>query len=91
LKALRAWWQTPSFNALDLIGKNRAVIGVHLGTMGRAHPQRVRGWLEELFKLYAAGQIKPHIGATFPLGEAAQAHHFIHERKNLGKVLLIPE
>lgn len=89
LKALRAWWQTPSFNALDLIGKNRAVIGVHLGTMGQAHPERVRGWLDELFKLYSAGHIKPHIGATFPLSEAVQAHHFIHERKNLGKVLLV--
>jgi len=59
--------------------------------MGRAHPERVRGWIDELFKLYAAGHIKPHVGATFPLSEAAQAHHFIHERKNLGKVLLIPE
>jgi len=91
LKALKAWWRTPSFNALDLIGRNRAIIGVHLGTMGRAHPERVRGWLDELFTLYATGHIKPHVGATFPLSEAVQAHHFIHERKNLGKVLLIPE
>lgn len=91
LKALGAWWQTPSFNALDLISKNRAVIGVHLGTMGRAHPERVRGWLQELFKLYEAGKIKPHIGARFPLHEAPLAHHFIHDRKNLGKVLLVPK
>jgi NADPH:quinone reductase-like Zn-dependent oxidoreductase len=90
LKALMAWWSTPSFNALDLIGRNRAVIGVHLGELGRANPALVRSWLEELFRLYAAGRIKPHIGATFSLAEAAAAHHFIHDRKNIGKVLLIP-
>jgi len=90
LKALGAWWNTPSFSTMDLIGKNRAVIGVHLGTMGRANPALVRAWMLEIFKIYAAGQIKPHIGKTFPLAEAALAHHYIHDRKNIGKVLLIP-
>lgn len=91
LKALAAWWNSPSFNPLDLIDKNRAVIGVHLGTLGRAHPERVREWLLEMFRLYQVGQIKPHIGATFALGDAVEAHHYIHDRKNTGKVLLIPE
>ncbi|MFQ5777425.1 MAG: medium chain dehydrogenase/reductase family protein [Terriglobia bacterium] len=89
LKALGAWWETPSFNAMDLMGKNRAIIGVHLGTMGRAEPARVRAWMEEMFKLYQQGKIKPHIGKTFPLAEAAAAHDFIHDRKNVGKVLLL--
>lgn len=91
VRAVGAWWNTPSFNAMDLIGKNRAVIGVHLGTMGRARPDLVRAWLEELLRLYAAGKIKPHIGKTFPLAEAVAAHHYIHDRRNIGKVLLLPE
>ncbi len=91
VRAVGAWWNTPSFNAIDLIGKNRTVIGVHLGTLGRARPELVRSWTEELFRLYAAGKIKPHIGMTFPLAEAAAAHHYIHDRKNIGKVLLLPE
>lgn len=90
LRALAAWWKTPSFNPLDLIGTNRAVIGVHLGTLGRADPARVHGWTQELFRLYAEEKIKPHIGATFPLSEAVAAHHFIHDRRNIGKVLLLP-
>lgn len=90
LKAVRAWWRTPSFNAMDLIGRNRAVIGVHLGPMARENPQRVLGWLGELFQLYAEGKIKPYVGARFPLSDAADAHHFIHERRNVGKVLLLP-
>ena len=59
--------------------------------MGRARPELVRSWTEELFRLYAAGKIKPHIGMTFPLAEAAAAHHYIHDRKNIGKVLLLPD
>lgn len=91
LKAVAAWWNTPSFNPLDMMRKNRAVIGVHLGEMGRARPALVRSWLEEMFQLYAAGTIKPHVGKTFPLAEAAQAHRYIHDRQNIGKVLLLPQ
>jgi NADPH:quinone reductase-like Zn-dependent oxidoreductase len=32
--------------------------------------------------------IKPVIAATFPLERAAEAHHYIQDRKNVGKVLL---
>jgi len=90
LQALAAWWNTPRFNPMDLMGRNCAVMGVHLGQLGQRGGALIRSWMEELFRLYADGKIKPHIGKTFPLAEAARAHHFIHGRKNLGKVLLIP-
>ena len=91
LQALKAWWNTPSFNALDLIGKNRTVIGLHVGTLARARPELLQKWMGELIKRYAKGKIRPHVGKTFPLEEAARAHHFIHARKNIGKVLLKPD
>jgi len=91
LRALVEWWNCPSFNPLDMIGKNRIVMGLHLGPLGRAHPELVLAWTQELFRLYNEGKIKPHIGATFALDDAAAAHHFIHERRNVGKVLLLPE
>lgn len=90
LRALAAWWNTPSFNPLGLMRKNRAVIGVHLGEIVRSRPALVRAWMEEMFRLYTTGRIKPHIGKTFPLADAAQAHQYIHDRQNLGKVLLRP-
>ena len=34
--------------------------------------------------------MKPKITRTFPFGEAAAAHHFIQDRKNIGKVVLTP-
>jgi NADPH2:quinone reductase len=62
-------------------------MGVHLGRL-EERAEMLRGELEDLFRMYAAGQIKPVIGKTFPLAEAAAAHAYIHARKNIGKVVL---
>jgi NADPH2:quinone reductase len=43
----------------------------------------VLGWIHK-------GELKLRIGATFPLGEAAQAHRDLEGRRTTGKVLLIP-
>ena len=32
--------------------------------------------------------IKPVVGKTFPLVDAAKAHRFLQERQNVGKVVL---
>lgn len=43
----------------------------------------VLGWV-------ASGELKVHIGAEFPLAEAAEAHRRLAGRQTTGKVLLIP-
>ncbi|HEX7745506.1 MAG TPA: zinc-binding dehydrogenase, partial [Micromonosporaceae bacterium] len=45
---------------------------------------------DALLALWRAGQIKPRIDAVFPFASAAQAHQRITERRNVGKVLLVP-
>ena len=45
-------------------------------------------WMQDLLSLYLAGKIKPHIDRVFPLAAAAQAHHYVQDRLNRGKVLL---
>ncbi|HEX2715660.1 MAG TPA: zinc-binding dehydrogenase [Candidatus Acidoferrales bacterium] len=87
-RGLRALAQTPRFGPLRLMRENTAVIGVQLGRM-KGHEGLLRSQLEEIFKLYTAGQIKPVIGQTFPLEQAADAHRYIHARRNIGKVMLI--
>ncbi len=84
---LRALAQTPRFGPLRLMRDNTSVIGVHLGRM-KGHERLLRQQLEEIFKMYAAGQVKPVIGKTFPLEQAAEAHRYIHARRNIGKVVL---
>jgi NADPH2:quinone reductase len=40
--------------------------------------------------LAAAGKLRPVVGQTFPLDQAAAAHRAIEARATLGKTLLIP-
>jgi NADPH:quinone reductase-like Zn-dependent oxidoreductase len=87
LRAGKALLQTPRFHPMKLMARNISVIGVSLGKM----PSRsalLRNELGELFRMYSDGKIKPVIAKTFPLREAAAAHRYIHDRKNIGKVIL---
>jgi NADPH:quinone reductase-like Zn-dependent oxidoreductase len=77
------------FNPLSLMNANKGVFGVNLGHMW-GEVDRMRGWAERLLDLWRQGAIKPRIGRSFRFDEAAKAHHFIQDRHNIGKVLLVP-
>jgi NADPH:quinone reductase-like Zn-dependent oxidoreductase len=51
---------------------------------------RMSGWVNQLMSLREQGTIKPKIALGFPFDQAAAAHHFTQDRKNIGKVLLTP-
>jgi NADPH2:quinone reductase len=57
-----------------------------LGAMAARAAQLTARALDEA----AAGRLRPVIGQTYPLAEAAQAHRAIESRATLGKTLLIP-
>lgn len=77
------------FNPLSLMNANKGVFGVNQGHMW-GEIDRLRGWLDQVLGLYEKGAIKPKIARVFTFGEAAAAHHFIQDHKNIGKVLLTP-
>jgi NADPH:quinone reductase-like Zn-dependent oxidoreductase len=87
LSALTALLQTPRFHPLKLMGGSISVIGVSLVGL-QARPALLQSEIDELFRLYGAGKIRPVVGKTFPLAQAAEAHRYIHDRKNIGKVIL---
>jgi NADPH:quinone reductase-like Zn-dependent oxidoreductase len=80
------WFQ---FNPLSLMNANKGVFGVNLGHMW-GEIDRQRAWADQLWKLWAQGAIKPKIARSFRFNEAPQAHHFIQDRSNIGKVVLVP-
>jgi synaptic vesicle membrane protein VAT-1 len=77
------------WSPMRLMDDNKTIAGTNMGHLfGRLdllQPQFLA-----LLKLYEEGKIKPHIDRTFRFDEAPLAHHHIHERKAIGKVLLIP-
>ena len=82
-KALR--W--PRFTPLTLMNRNRTVAGVNLGQLWTAE-RILRPQIEALIGYAGAGRIHPRVDRAFPLSEAAAAHRYIHERRNVGKVVL---
>lgn len=77
------------FTPPELINQNKGVFGVNLGRLW-GEMDRVCEWLETLLQLYEQDVIKPVIDKTFSFEDVAQAHHYIQDRQNIGKVLLIP-
>ena len=47
--------------------------------------------LFKIMKLLQDGEIRPVVDRVLPLAEAAQAHRILEERKQFGKIVLIPE
>ncbi len=80
------WFQ---FTPLALINQNKGVFGVNLGHLW-SELERIRGWSDALLELWSQGAVRPQIARTFRFEEAAAAHHYIQDRKNIGKVLLVP-
>ncbi len=91
LASLRTALSMPwlQFNPLVLINQNKGVFGVNLGHLWE-EADRLSGWMEVLLQYYRRSVIRPVISAKFPFTEAAEAHHYIQDRKNIGKVLLLP-
>jgi synaptic vesicle membrane protein VAT-1 len=87
LRAARAYLETPRFHPLKLMEKNATIIGVNLRSV-RSRGSLLRRELADIFHLYADGKIKPVISKTFPLEQAAAAHQYMQDRKNIGKVIL---
>ncbi len=74
---------------VNLINENKGVLGVNLGHLWN-EGERLAGWLEELLELWERGELRPHVHAAVPFAEAAEAHRILHDRENLGKVVLVP-
>ena len=77
------------FNPLALMNANKGVFGVNLKHLWD-DPELMRVWAGQVLELWSQGAIKPKIARSFPFGEAAAAHHFLQDRKNVGKVILTP-
>lgn len=89
LKSWRGKLMVPYFTALQIGKENKAYAGVDMLTlMGKPH--LYRSWMKQIATWYDEALFRPHIDHTFGLNEANDAHTYLHERQNKGKVLLLP-
>jgi NADPH2:quinone reductase len=80
------WWE--DLSPALLVGRNAGVQGFYLGRLMALQPDVVHEAAAELVSLWNEGALRPLVGATFPLADAADAHRLIEERKHMGKVVL---
>ena len=77
------------FNPLNLMNANKGIIGVNLGHLWH-EADLLNQWMQQVLAWYVEGKIHPHVDRVFDFADVAQAHSYIQERKNVGKVLLKP-
>lgn len=82
--ATMPWWKS-----MAMMNENKGVFGLNMlhwwdreGSLAR-----IVGPLMDAFE---RDQINPVVAEAFPFDRAADAHRFIHERRNVGKVVLVP-
>jgi synaptic vesicle membrane protein VAT-1 len=80
---------TPKFKPFDMLDNNRGVFGINLGHLWH-ETERSRVVCERVFAKLGDGTFTPVIDKEFGFDEAAAAHTYMQERRNFGKLLLVP-
>ncbi|MDX6385688.1 MAG: synaptic vesicle rane protein [Blastocatellia bacterium] len=89
LRALKAVAQSPRFNPLGLMSRNKGVFGLNLGHLWR-EGEKVSSWMKEIVDGINEDWIHPHVDRSFSFDQIAEAHLHLEGRKNIGKVVLVP-
>jgi NADPH:quinone reductase-like Zn-dependent oxidoreductase len=78
------WWK-----GLGMLNENKGVFGLNMLAWWDAEGSLDRV-IEPLIPELSQGTLKPVVAEAFPFDRAADAHRFIAERRNIGKVVLVP-
>jgi NADPH2:quinone reductase len=78
----------PSIPLNLVLLKGITVRGMEVRSFVNDRPDDSARDMQELNQLFADGAIRPHIGARFPLADAAVALRYVADRKSIGKVVI---
>ena len=73
-----------------LMARSTAVIGFWLIHVAQ-RPELLAAAVNDLLQSIAAGELRPVVGATYPLAAAADAHRALLDRSSTGKLVLDPQ
>ena len=93
ISSFKTWWKCLSINSLDIISENKSISGYHLGYLTDKPAAMKKTWedIQTLLNFYQDGKIKIKVDKIYPYSKVGEAMKRLHERKNLGKVLLKPD
>jgi len=77
------------FNLLEQMSASKAVIGLNLLTLWDDR-QTLEPFVAPLREMLEDGTLRPVVSDEVPFDRAAEAHRIITERRNVGKVVLVP-
>jgi NADPH:quinone reductase-like Zn-dependent oxidoreductase len=83
----RVLQERPRFDPLELMSGNKGVYGVNLAHLWTER-RFAAGAMEALLTDFAGRRLRAVIARSFPLARAADAHAFLQDRANVGKVVL---
>jgi len=89
LNAGRAALSMPRFNLIKQMSESKAVIGLNMLTLWKDRGT-LEPWITPVRELVDAGVVQPVVAEAFPFDRAPDAHRYIAERRNVGKVVLTP-
>lgn len=90
--AARAWWQVDKVSPIKLFDENKSLAGLNLRHLLFQHGRAdyVRRAVERVFALWGDGKVKPLVDSTWALEDVGEAMQKMHDRKNIGKLVLDP-
>ena len=74
----------------DFYPKNATIYGFQITNLIQRLGYGPRDDLGELADLVVRNKLEIHVDRAFPLGRAADAHRYLEERRNRGKVIIHP-
>lgn len=89
LNLIRTVSKMPRFHPVRLMNANKGIYGVNIGHMWGIE-EKMQPWMQEIINGVEDGWVKPHVDCVFPFEKVAEAHSYIEERRNIGKVVLVP-
>jgi NADPH:quinone reductase-like Zn-dependent oxidoreductase len=87
--ALSTLARMPRFNLVKQMSESKAVIGLNMLTLWKDRGS-LRPWIRPLLQMLDDGTVNPVVAGEFPFAKAGEAQTMITERRNVGKVVLVP-
>jgi NADPH:quinone reductase-like Zn-dependent oxidoreductase len=87
--ALRTVIRMPRFNMIKQMSESKAVIGLNMLTLWKDRGT-LQPWIGPLQEMLDDGTVKPVVAGDFSFEDAGAAQTMITERRNVGKVVLVP-